>query len=85
MRMWGGGDLSPTNSDGAADGVVEAAHVVHLAALCGVMLARGGEEAEVVGSARDVHRAGEGQRLPCGSEVGALGRTTTYKRMCENH
>lgn len=43
------GWLSPTDSDGAADGVVQAAHVVHLAALRGVMEGRGGEEAEVVG------------------------------------
>lgn len=61
----GRGWFSPTDSNRAADGVVQAAQVVHLAAFRGVMEGRGGEEAEVVGGARDVHRAGKGQSLSC--------------------
>lgn len=59
------GWFSPTDSDGAAEGVVQAAHVVHLAALGGVMEGGGGEEAEVVGRARDVHRLGKGPSFSC--------------------
>lgn len=52
-----------THSHRAADGVVQAAHVVHLAALGQVMEHRGGEEAEVVRRARDVHGPGKGDRF----------------------
>lgn len=73
--LWPGW-FSPTDSDRAADGVVQAAQVVHLAAFCGVMEGRGGEEAEVVGGARDVHRPGKAQSFSCpvgGCEVCAFG------------
>lgn len=52
-----------THSHRAADGVVQAAQVVHLAALAQLVQHRGGEEAEVVGSAGDVHGPGKGDRF----------------------
>lgn len=52
-----------TNSHGAAHGVVEAAHVVHLAAVGGVVEHRRGEEAEVVRRSGNVHGPRKRQRL----------------------
>ena len=57
-----------THAHRTAEGVVDTAHVVHLAAVGGVVEDGGGEEAEVVHGPGDVHGAGERHRLPWDTE-----------------
>lgn len=54
-----------THSHRAADGVVQAARVVHVAAVGGVVEHRGGEEAEVVRSSRNVHGSSKDYGFTC--------------------
>lgn len=55
-----------THTHRAADSVVEATHVIHLAAVCGVMEHRGGKEAEVVRRSGDVHISRKRDCFTCG-------------------
>lgn len=73
-----------THSHRAPDGVVQAAHVVHLAALGQVMERRGGEEAEVMGRAGDVHGPGKGHRFTW-KVTGYSGNELTHRSVSPNH